>query len=522
MSQPTEQSRVTRSNKTKTLLEGLSSAFFSRKKDNSLDSSNLTANEEINSSLLNNTTDTPQPSTSKKDTEPHILDLDQSEDSSSSSDSDTDNPNDSESEHIGNSIFYVSHIEENFDDEVNTEEVEDFEEANEQLHNTEEIQLNTSHTGSLHSLNTENFDEMDSMPKYTQKLSKKALSLFLTNYQLWGKYRKIDDKALKLNLPLAMMNSTAQQWLNINMDILTDDAKSFDNLKTKMTNECPMEEEDQCLGILDVLARKQPEDEKASLFIQRMRFHIGEEFSKYDEQDIISSMVKQLNVNLRRYIECRGHPTTYNELIKIVQDYEMQGGPFEQEVKIKQEPIGMNWATMTPIYPTQQNFKPNTFMTPTLSNAPVISQTGLITQPTSFDVQILKDKIEELSKEVLAVKQVSVHSNNGISNGNQGNNAIRGNYRGRGNFRGNRNFNNVPQCHYCGKNGHVMAVCYSRQRNENSRQWVPRGRGNFRGNNNNGYRRNNYQNNNYNTDNRQDNGNRNGNNSQGNSSGRAD
>jgi len=70
-----------------------------------------------------------------------------------------------------------------------------------------------------------------------------------------------------------------------------------------------------------------------------MRYKLGDNFKKYPEKDIISSMIKLLLLPIRRYLECRGIPITYAALVEYIQDYEASGSSQEKQYEIKQEPI---------------------------------------------------------------------------------------------------------------------------------------------------------------------------------------
>lgn len=183
----------------------------------------------------------------------------------------------------------------------------------------------------------------NNMPKFTQPLTKNGLILFIANYEFWAKNKKLNDTATRINLPLAMQNDVAQQWFLINKSIVLDNSIDWNSFIKKFTAQCPMDGEDDNLGVLEILGKKQEQGKKASLFIQNVRYLMGKNWNNYKEEDLIQNMIKQLVIPLRRYIECRGSPSNYDHLVDLIQEYEVKGGPYEEEMVIKKE-IGVNWA----------------------------------------------------------------------------------------------------------------------------------------------------------------------------------
>ena len=57
---------------------------------------------------------------------------------------------------------------------------------------------------------------------------------------------------------------------------------------------------------------------------------MGQSFANHPEKDIITGMIKQLNMPTRRYLECRGMPTTYDKLVEYRRDYESYGTAGEE------------------------------------------------------------------------------------------------------------------------------------------------------------------------------------------------
>jgi hypothetical protein len=165
------------------------------------------------------------------------------------------------------------------------------------------------------------------MPKYKaeKKLASKEVDSFLKQFEVWSDQRKYDEKTRKLHLPLAMENRVAQQWFTINQNLATDNAVSWRQFTKALTEECPMEDDDDP-SFAELISMSQGRDEKASIFLQKIRYYYGDKWGQYPEKEIVPAMVKQLTINTRRYIQCRGIPDTYAKLMEIVKDYEERGG----------------------------------------------------------------------------------------------------------------------------------------------------------------------------------------------------
>jgi len=263
----------------------------------------------------------------------------------------------------------------------------------------------------------------DAMPKFDQKLTKDALTLFLRNFDMWLDFKKVaDEKLRKSVLSWAIQNPVAQQWFLINNGKIADGTITYENFKDLLLKECPTEGSGESRDIFEILTTKQNSQEKASIFIQKMRYKIGDDFLKYPERDITNSMVKQLQIPIRRYLECRGIPITYEKLVELIRDYEASG-PFQEEKAIKQEQTSINFLSST--------------------------------QPSPFEFQLLSDKINEISAQIKKINTEPEENNKEAQP------------------RNNRYRNQPSTCNYCKKLGHFYRECRTRlfdNRNKNQQQ----------------------------------------------------
>ena len=280
------------------------------------------------------------------------------------------------------------------------------------------------------------------MPKYTHQLSKLALRLFIQRFQRWAEAKEMSVSQAKLALPLAFINPTAQNYFMIHFHEQDDDRIGWIDYINNFMNNCPMEVDDPT-SILEILARKQPEHEKASVFIQRIRALISEEYSKYAEPDVIRLMMDGLNHTLRQYLECRGPPQSYNEIIQMVKHYEARGLDHTLVPPPAQQYI--------PAPPLPQAFAP--IPAQPLQSAPVAPITAPAVESVSInyasatDLKSVSDQIAALNTEILKLtfrpdnppNNNKDGSNNTSNNGQdqQGGNRRR-NGRGRRRGRGGR------------------------------------------------------------------------------------
>lgn len=328
------------------------------------------------------------------------------------------------------------------------------------------------------------------MPKYNSLLSKTALRTFLYRFQSWAHSKSLTEPQAKFSLPLAFSSATAQNYFTIRYNDQIDPTVSFSQMANDFLTQCPMEADDPT-SILVVLQQRQTEFEKASLYIQRIRSQIGDEYTTYPEPDVIHMMMDGLQPTLRTFLECKGPPTNYTDLVALIVHFEKRG---------LQKTLQGNYVTPAAIVPPPilPVIQPPIPVAPApVSTIPIIPEPLAVNYVSSNDFKTLQAQITNLSK---AMEKLSATGNNtkqetqnpNNQSQNQTENQNRNNYT-RGNGRGNSNSNSGsrrPQCGYCGKLGHYTNDCYSKQRDESQNQSGYTHRG---GNNSGYYGNNNYQ-----------------------------
>lgn len=118
---------------------------------------------------------------------------------------------------------------------------------------------------------------MQSMPKYKHQLSKTALRLFIKNFEVWGTSKELNDESAKISLLLAFHNMTAQQYVLIHHDQITDPRISWAELIKDFLANCPVDIEEPS-NIFNILGKQQSSTEKASIYIQSLRYLLDDNF----------------------------------------------------------------------------------------------------------------------------------------------------------------------------------------------------------------------------------------------------
>ena len=304
------------------------------------------------------------------------------------------------------------------------------------------------------------------LPKYTSQLSRRELELFVSTFNIWSTQRKLTDDIKKIQFQLAISNKVAQQWFNINQAIVIDNDITWDNFIKIFFETCPTENTDDELSFSEIISMTQGRTEKATIFIQKIRYLFGKEWGKYPEKDIVQGMVKQLNINTRRYIECRGLPDSYTDLMKIIQQYEAKGGTKElDEIVIKTERVQ---------FATQVEPEINMEMKEISDSLHKISAFMSREHAASGYTKMPNTNPFVDTNAFTATTNTFKNGNSGYEQYNS-----REHGSGRGGGRGvnfnhyqsqgrNRDFRNLPKCWTCGKTGHVQATCYY---NNGQQQW---------------------------------------------------
>jgi hypothetical protein len=298
------------------------------------------------------------------------------------------------------------------------------------------------------------------MPKYTHELSKQGLRLFIRRFELWAATKRMDDQAAKLAFPLSFQNCTAQQYFLIHDRDLMDSQVSWGVFIQRFLQNCPLEVTEGT-SIIKILGKQQQPDEKGSIFVQQIRFLIVTDFPKYDEKEVVSLMMEGLQSELCHYLECRGTPLTYADLVKNIQVYEDRGLQ-------KAFPSKMTSSILNPSPPHQI--------------AP--QQTEVVAVPLNIaTVRQNQSELEQATQAIIDHLWASLPPPTGQTNlpqernqrrQSQSNNNMADDPR-----TGQRNTGNGARgvmCNNCKKPGHLIADCWTRQRNN-----ALRAEGNFNG-----------------------------------------
>jgi len=160
----------------------------------------------------------------------------------------------------------------------------------------------------------------------------------LNLFEVWAKQKKIADEQIKLQLQRVVPSRVAQQWFAINQHQITDNGILWAQFRKDFLEKCPTENDDDDISFAEIISKTQGKSEKASLFLQKIHYLFGNKWNTYPEKEIVKRMVRQLNLNTRRYVECRGVPDNYVDLMAQIQHYEVRGGAKDiDEMKIKTE-----------------------------------------------------------------------------------------------------------------------------------------------------------------------------------------
>lgn len=162
------------------------------------------------------------------------------------------------------------------------------------------------------------------MPKYSIPLSRVNVKAFIERWQAWATTQALPENMAKLYFALSFTNANAQNYFNIIANNAQVTNMQWNDYVNYFLAHCPFEDEDP-RSVLQILNTKQPLLEKASLFIQRLRAQIHEEYGKYQEPDLVRLMIKTLQPPLVNYLYCKGPPETYSDLLRLIKYYEDSG-----------------------------------------------------------------------------------------------------------------------------------------------------------------------------------------------------
>jgi hypothetical protein len=119
---------------------------------------------------------------------------------------------------------------------------------------------------------------------------------------------------------------TAQEYFIIHDADLMNMSMNWNDCIQKCLRNCPIEVTD-TTSIFKILGKRQQPDQKGSIYVQKIRLLIGNDFGKYNEQEIISLIMEGMQSDLRHCLECHGIPLTYADLVSKFQVYEERGLP---------------------------------------------------------------------------------------------------------------------------------------------------------------------------------------------------
>ncbi|OXA53726.1 Transposon Ty3-I Gag-Pol polyprotein [Folsomia candida] len=219
-------------------------------------------------------------------------------------------------------------------------------------------------------------------------------------------------------------------------------------------------EVDDHTSVLDLLKSPKPELEKASVYLQRLRAAMSEEYTRHAEPDIIRLLMDNLDPSLRQFLECKGPPLTYGDLVSLVKHYEDRGlqktltPQLQPPVTIISPTVppqsvgldafaGLHQAPVTPLAPPTAQPKP-------VNNA---TDGGLSLGVNLTNVKNMQGLLNHLSDLQAAIMRLNVspsqnHGSRSRPDQSQDNRAPRPNGQ-RPSF----------ECYYCGIRGHRIIEC---------------------------------------------------------------
>jgi len=154
------------------------------------------------------------------------------------------------------------------------------------------------------------------------RVRKQGLMRLLLEFESRGKQKGNSDSDLKFRLPYAMKGRVAQNWFQKNQRLILDKSIDWATFRDTFISKCLREEEEAANGVWDILQSKPQPGEKASTFIQKIRNEIGDRYSPFGEDILISWMIGQLVSGIRGYLYRKGIPKTIAELAVQIQHYE--------------------------------------------------------------------------------------------------------------------------------------------------------------------------------------------------------
>jgi len=227
-------------------------------------------------------------------------------------------------------------------------------------------------------------------------------------------------------------------WWRSKKELFTDDTISWDDVEKVFVEDMKGVTKEDKLKFWDVCSKQQGANESPSDFIRMLSYQAKNGMAGMKEKHLVDMIIHNMNNEVRRYIITRGKPGTYQDLERMVREYENSD---MMEVKIKTE----NPVLMATLQKQEEA---------------AMEMSEKIKSLTSGIEAMLKEQ-EKVMKEVLMVRD---------DRRGGGRDGRRGGERNR-----HRSARNIPKCWECGRMGHVAAVCRA------GRGSYRGGRGGFRG-----------------------------------------
>jgi hypothetical protein len=167
--------------------------------------------------------------------------------------------------------------------------------------------------------------QKDKKPIFKQKITDKKLKNFMQKFEAWATGSALTDANKKSNLSTAFENAGAEQYFSIYQKQISDATITWDTFKKSFIKNCPRDQEEKDIKMVDISSHEQEPTEFALSFVTRIRYLFGDNWDLYKEDELCEAIIRQMLPGIRRFIQIRGLPATYEELIKIIEEYEGKG-----------------------------------------------------------------------------------------------------------------------------------------------------------------------------------------------------
>jgi len=162
-------------------------------------------------------------------------------------------------------------------------------------------------------------------PIMKQKLTERSVKQFIQRYENWAESQGLNDDNKKRSFATAFESDLASQWFFVQNKTINEPAVTWEILKNSFIANCPKDEVEKELQIYDVSDHPQELSENPLAYIYRIRCRFGDNWSKVEEKFAVEAIVKQMLSSIRRYLQYRGVPSTWSELVKMISEYEGKG-----------------------------------------------------------------------------------------------------------------------------------------------------------------------------------------------------